>query len=58
MFAEIRGTLRVSMLAYVHEAEQCARDAQAVDVLRILAVLFRQADLLIAAAKALSLIHI
>ena len=39
------------MLTDVHEAEQCARVAQAVDVLQIPAFLCRQTDLLIAAAK-------
>ena len=39
------------MLTDVHEAEQCARAAEAVDVLQIPAFLCRQTDLLIAAAK-------
>ena len=39
------------MLTDVHEAAQCARVAQAVDVLQIPAFLCRQTDLLIAAAK-------
>ena len=39
------------VLTDVHDAEQCARVAQAVDVLQIPAFLCRQTDLLIAAAK-------
>ena len=39
------------VLTDVHESEQCARVAQAVDVLQIPAFLCRQTDLLIAAAK-------
>ena len=51
IFAEIRDTLGISVLTDVHEIEQCARVAQAVDVLQIPAFLCRQTDLLIAAAK-------
>jgi 2-dehydro-3-deoxyphosphooctonate aldolase (KDO 8-P synthase) len=51
IFAEIRDTLGVPVLTDVHEIEQCARVAQAVDVLQIPAFLCRQTDLLIAAAK-------
>jgi len=43
--------LGVPVLTDVHEIEQCARVAQAVDVLQIPAFLCRQTDLLIAAAK-------
>jgi 2-dehydro-3-deoxyphosphooctonate aldolase (KDO 8-P synthase) len=50
-FAEIRDTLKVPVLTDVHEAAQCARVAEAVDVLQIPAFLSRQTDLLIAAAK-------
>ena len=39
------------VLTDVHEPEQCARVAQAVDVLQIPAFLCRQTDLLVAAAK-------
>ena len=39
------------MLTDVHEAAQCARVAQAVDVLQIPAFLCRQTDLLVAAAE-------
>ena len=51
IFAEIRETLGLPVLTDVHESEQCARAAQAVDVLQIPAFLCRQTDLLIAAAK-------
>ena len=51
IFAEIRDTLGVPVLTDVHAIEQCARVAQAVDVLQIPAFLCRQTDLLIAAAK-------
>ena len=51
IFAEIRSKLGVPVLTDVHEAGQCARVAEAVDVLQIPAFLSRQTDLLIAAAK-------
>ncbi|MBS0245406.1 MAG: 3-deoxy-8-phosphooctulonate synthase [Proteobacteria bacterium] len=51
VFAEIRDTLKLPVLTDVHDAEQCAIAAQAVDVLQIPAFLSRQTDLLIAAAK-------
>lgn len=51
IFADIRDTLGIPVLTDVHEIEQCARAAQAVDVLQIPAFLCRQTDLLIAAAK-------
>ena len=50
IFAEIRETLGVPVLTDVHEAQQCARVADAVDVLQIPAFLCRQTDLLAAAA--------
>ena len=51
IFAEIRESLGIPVLTDVHEIEQCAMAAQAVDVLQIPAFLCRQTDLLIAAAK-------
>jgi 2-dehydro-3-deoxyphosphooctonate aldolase (KDO 8-P synthase) len=51
IFAELRETLGVPVLTDVHEPEQCARMAEAVDVLQIPAFLCRQTDLLVAAAK-------
>jgi len=51
IFAEIRESLGVPVLTDVHEREQCAIVAEAVDVLQIPAFLSRQTDLLVAAAK-------
>src|SRR5579871_4839661 len=51
IFAEIRESLGVPVLTDVHERDQCAAVAEAVDVLQIPAFLSRQTDLLIAAAK-------
>ena len=51
IFADIRDSLGLAVLTDVHEIEQCARVAAAVDVLQIPAFLCRQTDLLIAAAK-------
>ncbi len=51
IFAEIRETLGMPVLTDVHESQQCAIAAQAVDVLQIPAFLCRQTDLLIAAAR-------
>jgi 2-dehydro-3-deoxyphosphooctonate aldolase (KDO 8-P synthase) len=51
IFADIRDSLGLAVLTDVHEIEQCARAAQAVDVLQIPAFLCRQTDLLVAAAK-------
>ncbi|MBE7248330.1 MAG: 3-deoxy-8-phosphooctulonate synthase, partial [Actinomycetospora chiangmaiensis] len=50
IFAEIRESLGLPVLTDVHAAEQCARAAEAVDVLQIPAFLCRQTDLLLAAA--------
>jgi len=51
IFAEIRESLGIPVLTDVHEREQCAPTAEAVDVLQIPAFLCRQTDLLIAAAE-------
>jgi 2-dehydro-3-deoxyphosphooctonate aldolase (KDO 8-P synthase) len=51
VFAEIRETLGLPVVTDVHEAAQCARLAEVVDVLQIPAFLCRQTDLLVAAAK-------
>jgi 2-dehydro-3-deoxyphosphooctonate aldolase (KDO 8-P synthase) len=51
VFAEIRERLGIPVVTDVHEAGQCARVAEVVDVLQIPAFLCRQTDLLIAAAK-------
>jgi 2-dehydro-3-deoxyphosphooctonate aldolase (KDO 8-P synthase) len=58
IFSEIRDKLKVPVLTDVHEAEQCARVALAVDVLQIPAFLCRQTDLLIAAAKTGKVINV
>ncbi len=50
IFADIRAALGVPVLTDVHESEQCAIIAAAVDVLQIPAFLCRQTDLLLAAA--------
>jgi 2-dehydro-3-deoxyphosphooctonate aldolase (KDO 8-P synthase) len=50
IFADIRSTFDVPVLTDVHERDQCAAVAQAVDVLQIPAFLSRQTDLLVAAA--------
>jgi 2-dehydro-3-deoxyphosphooctonate aldolase (KDO 8-P synthase) len=52
VFAEIREKLGLPVVTDVHEAQQCARVAEAVDVLQIPAFLCRQTDLLVAAAEA------
>jgi 2-dehydro-3-deoxyphosphooctonate aldolase (KDO 8-P synthase) len=51
IFADIRSQFGLPVLTDVHEREQCAEAAQAVDVLQIPAFLCRQTDLLEAAAK-------
>jgi 2-dehydro-3-deoxyphosphooctonate aldolase (KDO 8-P synthase) len=51
IFAEIRERTGLPVLTDVHEPTQCARVAQAVDVLQIPAFLCRQTDLLVAAAE-------
>src|SRR5215510_6816887 len=51
IFADIREQIGIPVLTDVHERDQCAATAQAVDVLQIPAFLCRQTDLLIAAAR-------
>ncbi|MBO0740211.1 MAG: 3-deoxy-8-phosphooctulonate synthase [Hyphomicrobiaceae bacterium] len=51
VFAEIRERLGLAVVTDVHEAQQCARVAEVVDVLQIPAFLCRQTDLLVAAAN-------
>jgi 2-dehydro-3-deoxyphosphooctonate aldolase (KDO 8-P synthase) len=51
IFADLRQKLGVPVLTDVHEPDQCAAVADAVDVLQIPAFLCRQTDLLVAAAK-------
>jgi 2-dehydro-3-deoxyphosphooctonate aldolase (KDO 8-P synthase) len=58
IFAEIRDTLGLPVLTDVHEAEQCARLAEVVDVLQIPAFLSRQTDLLVAAARTRRVVNV
>jgi 2-dehydro-3-deoxyphosphooctonate aldolase (KDO 8-P synthase) len=51
IFAEIRERYGMPVLTDVHERDQCAAVAEAVDILQIPAFLCRQTDLLIAAAE-------
>jgi 2-dehydro-3-deoxyphosphooctonate aldolase (KDO 8-P synthase) len=51
IFAEIRERWGLPVLSDVHEREQCAPLAEAVDILQIPAFLCRQTDLLVAAAQ-------
>ena len=50
IFADIRAKFGLPVLTDVHERDQCAAVAQAVDILQIPAFLSRQTDLLVAAA--------
>ncbi len=52
IFAEIREATGLPVLTDVHEADQCAPTAEAVDVLQTPALLSRQTDLIVAAARA------
>ena len=58
VFAEIRETVGCPVLTDVHAAEQCARVAEAVDILQIPAFLCRQTDLLRAAAATGRVVHV
>jgi 2-dehydro-3-deoxyphosphooctonate aldolase (KDO 8-P synthase) len=51
IFQEIRESVGVPVLTDVHERDQCAPVAEAVDILQIPAMLSRQTDLLVAAAR-------
>ena len=51
VFAEIRERCHLPILTDVHNADQCAHVAAAVDILQIPAFLCRQTDLLVAAAR-------
>jgi len=51
VFTEIKAATGMPVLTDVHEAGQCARVAEVVDILQIPAFLCRQTDLLVAAAK-------
>ena len=58
IFAELRETYGCPVLTDVHEPWQCAKVAQAVDVLQIPAFLCRQTDLLIAAGATGTVVNI
>ena len=58
IFAEIRESVGLPVLTDVHAPEQCARAAEAVDVLQIPAFLSRQTDLLVAAAQTGRIVNI
>ncbi|MBV8548003.1 MAG: 3-deoxy-8-phosphooctulonate synthase [Alphaproteobacteria bacterium] len=51
IFAEIRESVGLPVMTDIHEREQCAEVAKAVDVLQIPAFLCRQTDLLLAAGE-------
>ncbi len=51
IFADIRQRFGLPVLTDVHDAGQCARAAEATDILQIPAFLCRQTDLLVAAAQ-------
>jgi 2-dehydro-3-deoxyphosphooctonate aldolase (KDO 8-P synthase) len=51
IFAEVRQRTGLPVLTDVHEPDQCAPVAEAVDVLQIPAMLCRQTDLIVAAAR-------
>ncbi len=58
ILAEVRNRFGCPVLTDVHEADQCAEVAAAVDVLQIPAFLCRQTDLLMAAAATGRAIHV
>jgi 2-dehydro-3-deoxyphosphooctonate aldolase (KDO 8-P synthase) len=58
IFAEIRETFGLPVLTDVHEREQCAAVAPAVDILQIPAFLCRQTDLLVAAARTGKIVNV
>ena len=58
VFASLRSELGVPLLTDVHERQQCADVAEAVDILQIPAFLCRQTDLLIAAAETGAVVNV
>jgi 2-dehydro-3-deoxyphosphooctonate aldolase (KDO 8-P synthase) len=58
VFAEIKSKLGLATLTDVHEIDQCAPAAEAVDVLQIPAFLCRQTDLLLAAGNTGAVINV
>ena len=58
VFAEIKSSLGLPVLTDVHEIDQCAPVAEAVDILQIPAFLCRQTDLLLAAAATGKIVNV
>jgi 2-dehydro-3-deoxyphosphooctonate aldolase (KDO 8-P synthase) len=58
IFNEVRQSVGVPVLTDVHERDQCAPVAEAVDVLQIPAMLSRQTDLVVAAARTGKVVNI
>ena len=58
IFTELRETIGCPVVTDVHEPQQCAVVARAVDMLQIPAFLCRQTDLLVAAAQTGKALHI
>ncbi len=58
IFAEVKLSLGLPVLTDVHEIDQCARVAEAVDILQIPAFLCRQTDLLLAAAATGKIVNV
>jgi 2-dehydro-3-deoxyphosphooctonate aldolase (KDO 8-P synthase) len=58
IFADIRQQLGLPVLTDVHEQDQCAVAAEAVDILQIPAFLSRQTDLLVAAARTGKIVNV
>jgi 2-dehydro-3-deoxyphosphooctonate aldolase (KDO 8-P synthase) len=58
IFADLREDLDLPVLTDVHEQDQCAAVAEAVDVLQIPAFLCRQTDLLLAAARTHKVVNV
>jgi 2-dehydro-3-deoxyphosphooctonate aldolase (KDO 8-P synthase) len=58
IFREIRESVGLPCLTDVHERDQCAPVAEAVDILQIPAMLSRQTDLIVAAARTGKVVNI
>ncbi|MGI9437188.1 MAG: 3-deoxy-8-phosphooctulonate synthase [Geminicoccaceae bacterium] len=58
ILAEVRESVGCPVITDVHESQQCAAVAEAVDVLQIPAFLCRQTDLLAAAAATRAAVHV
>jgi 2-dehydro-3-deoxyphosphooctonate aldolase (KDO 8-P synthase) len=58
IFQELKNTFGCLLVTDVHEASQCSKVAEVVDVLQIPAFLCRQTDLLVAAAKTGKVVNI